>query len=81
MDNTLSQAVTKTDAEYEAEFYETMAEIKQYEATFDKLHAEIVAMQEAAERRSARRRALNADIERLIQNIWGTRWPDVETNS
>ena len=72
MDNTLTKSAPKSDAEYEAACAEVMAEIKQHEATFDKLHAEVVAMQETAKRKRARSAALTHEINRMVEKLWGT---------
>ncbi len=70
MSNIVSETGTKTDTEYMAEFEEVMAEIRQYEARFDKLQTEIEVMQQAAERKAARGDALQQEIDRQIKTIW-----------
>ena len=48
-----------------------MAEIKQYETKFDRLHAEIQANHEIAERKAVRRAAQTAEIDRMMEKLWG----------
>lgn len=71
MDNTFTQSVPTTDAEYEAVCAEIMAQIKQYEAAFDRTQAEIEVMQEIAARKAPRKAAQTAEINRMIEKIWG----------
>lgn len=71
MDDTLTKTASKANARYKAEIEKAMAEIRQHEATFDRLHAEIVAMQEAAERKDAQSAALTQEINRMMKVIWG----------
>ena len=74
MDNTITKSTPETDAELEAEFEQIMAEIKQYEMTFDRLQAEIVVLREEGERKAARGDALQADIERLMAELRNWRY-------
>ena len=67
--STITKPAPETDAGHEAEFEEIMAEIKQYEIMFDKLHAEVVVLREEGKRKAARGEALQADIERQLEEM------------
>ena len=60
-----------TDAEYLVAIEAMLAEIQRNYDRFDELHAEVVAMEEAAERKAARGDELQAELDRLMQKIWG----------